>query len=137
MSPGLVMRGPEPTPVDGVYASIWESVRAAYPALPGGPESRDAFLAFVAARVGDTRELARRHVRDLYIAWACDGGDPAALAAFERDVVPALERALSSFADRREVVQVLRERMLVGADGRRGIAAYDGRAPLATWLRVC
>lgn len=137
MSPGLVMRGPEPTPIDGAYAAIWETVRAAHPALPGGVEARDAFLAFVAARVGDERELARRHVRDLYVAWACDRGDAAALVAFEREVVPPLERALASFGDRRELVQVLRERMLVGEGGRRGIAAYDGRAPLATWLRVC
>ncbi len=32
---------------------------------------------------------------------------------------------------------MLRERMLVEKSGRTGIAAYDGRAPLATWLRVC
>jgi RNA polymerase sigma-70 factor, ECF subfamily len=33
-----------------------------------------------------------------------------------------------------EVMQMLREQMLVAPAG---IAAYDGRAPLAIWLRVC
>jgi len=106
---------------------MWERARAAYPALP---DARDEFETFAAA----IPDLERRHVEDLYLAWACARGDEAALAAFEHDVVPALARALASFGDRDEVIQVLRERMLAGA---RGISAYDGRAPLVVWLRVC
>jgi RNA polymerase sigma-70 factor (ECF subfamily) len=109
----------------------WSHARAAYPELP---DERDAFFAFAAARVGDAA-LSERHVADLYLAWACERGDRAALAAFERDIVPVLERALASFADSRELLQITREQMLVGE--RRGIAQYDGRAPLAAWLRVC
>ena len=115
------------------YAPAWIRAREAYPDLP---DERDAFLAFAATRTSVT-DLDGRHVEDLYLAWACDRGDATALAAFEREIVPALVRALARFPDRHEVVQVLRTRMLVGDGDRRGIAAYDGRAPLATWLRVC
>jgi RNA polymerase sigma-70 factor (ECF subfamily) len=107
---------------------IWQQARSAYPELP---DDREDFLAFAHAR-GATGD---RHIADLYLAWACDRGDAAAMGAFERDVVPALDRALGGFTDRHELLQVLRERMLVGE--RRGIATYDGRAPLAVWLRVC
>jgi RNA polymerase sigma-70 factor (ECF subfamily) len=75
-----------------------------------------------------------RHDDDLALAAGCARGDAAALATFEREVVPAVARALASFPDRDELLQVLRERMLAGE---RGISAYDGRAPLVVWLRVC
>jgi RNA polymerase sigma-70 factor (ECF subfamily) len=107
--------------------SVWERARAAHPELI---DAREEFCAFAAA----LPDLERRHVEDLYLAWACARGDEAALVAFEREVVPALARALASFGDCDEVIQVLRERMLAGA---RGISAYDGRAPLVVWLRVC
>lgn len=107
--------------------SAWDRARAAHPQLP---DARDEFCAFAAA----IPDLEGRHVADLYLAWACTRGDEAALATFERDIVPALARVLASFADRDEVIQVLRERMLTGE---RGISAYDGRAPLVVWLRVC
>src|SRR5258706_11793646 len=97
-------------------------------------DNEAAFRAFVDERVA-AGELAHRHLEDMYLAWACDRGDAAALASFERDIAPVVERALASFADRCEVMQMLREQMFVRTP--RGIAAYDGRAPLATWLRVC
>ncbi|MEO6776951.1 MAG: sigma factor-like helix-turn-helix DNA-binding protein [Kofleriaceae bacterium] len=121
-------------------ASTWERVRAVHPALP---DDREAFLAYARARA-DGGTLDDRHAEDLYLAWACAQGDTAALATFERDIVPIVARALTSFSDRHEVLQILRERMLVArpGQGRRatrdlGIVAFDGRAPLATWLRVC
>ncbi len=116
-------------------ARVWTRVRAAHPELADEPGACDAFGAFARARAGEV--LEDRHVEDLYLAWGCERGDAAALAVFERDIVPGVERALASFADRHEIVQILRERMLVARDGRRGIADYDGRAPLAVWLRVC
>jgi RNA polymerase sigma-70 factor (ECF subfamily) len=114
-------------------ADAWRTARAAHPELS---EDVTAFFAYVGARASEA-ELERRHVADLYLAWACDRGDDAALAVFEREVMTVVARQLASFADHHEVLQILRERMLVEREGRRGIAAYDGRAPLATWLRVC
>ena len=108
-------------------AEPWALARAAYPGLP---DDREVFLAFAADR-------SALHIEDLYLVWACSRGDPAALAAFERDIAPAITRALASFTDRQEIVQMLREQMLVRTGDRLGIEAYDGRAPLAVWLRVC
>jgi RNA polymerase sigma-70 factor (ECF subfamily) len=115
-------------------AEAWERARAARPALATSVAG-DELFAFIGARIRGTAvdELARRHVGDLLLAFACERGDAGALAALEREVMPDVARALASFADRHEALQILRERMLV--DG--GIAAYDGRAPLAVWLRVC
>jgi RNA polymerase sigma-70 factor (ECF subfamily) len=129
--------GLEPTPALAVAADVaWRAARAAYPELA---DDAAAFFAYAGERFGAASEveLARRHIEDLYLAWACDRGDTVALAAFERDVMTTVERQLASFADRHEVLQILRERMLVEREHRRGIAGYDGRAPLATWLRVC
>jgi RNA polymerase sigma-70 factor, ECF subfamily len=119
-------------------SSTWDRVRAVHPALP---DEAGAFIAYATERAGG-RALDERHVEDLYLAWACARGDSAALATFERDIIPIVERALASFSDRNEVLQILRERMLVARPSpatttELGIAAYDGRAPLATWLRVC
>lgn len=114
--------------------ALWARVTAAHPRLPDDAAARAQFAQFVASRV-PTAELETRQLADLYLAWACERGYTTAIQIFERDVVPPLERALATFADRRDVIQQLRERMLVATP--RGIAAYDGRAPLAVWLRVC
>ena len=116
--------------------AAWTIARAELPELA---DDAAGFLAYAGERLGtqSAELLARRHIADLYLAWACNLGDPTALAALERDVMITVERQLASFVDRTEVVQILRERMLVERDARRGISAYDGRAPLATWLRVC
>jgi RNA polymerase sigma-70 factor, ECF subfamily len=112
---------------------LWGRARAAHPRIE---IDEDALMTFVRARGA---ELAERHVEDLYLACACAAGDPIALATLEREVLPGVARGLGGIARsddaRREIVQMLREQMLVGAEP--GIAAYDGRAPLVGWLRVC
>lgn len=119
-------------------AAAWHRAREAHPACELSPI---ALFRYLAERLDDRdpiAALAQRHIDDLYLACGCALGDPAAIAALERDVLPRVERGLQLSPDeRREVMQDLRERMLVAKPGRRGIAAYDGRAPLATWLRVC
>jgi len=124
--------------VSDLMMAIWDRVRLAHPRLPADDGAYGAFASFVAARVPAT-ELATRHVDDLYLAWACDRGDVTALAELERQILPVVDRALATFADRHEIVQQLRERMLTTVDDAtpRGIAGYDGRAPLTVWLRVC
>ena len=81
------------------------------------------------------------HSADLELARALAREDAAALEEFERTTLPAVERGLGglrlSSDARAELMQTLREKMLVMKEGRRGIEAYDGRAPLAIWLRVC
>jgi RNA polymerase sigma-70 factor (ECF subfamily) len=121
--------------------SAWRRARQAHPTFSVSPED---FFLFVGERLRDTQpeiELDRRNVEDLYLACGCACGDAEALGVLERQTLPVVERGLASMKmaedARREVVQALRERFLVAADGPPAIAGYDGRAPLAIWLRVC
>jgi RNA polymerase sigma-70 factor (ECF subfamily) len=134
-------RSVDPDALQLSVEAAWRRAREAHPACAVSPI---ALFAYIGERIqgGDpATELERRHVADLYVACGCEQGDPAALAMLEREVLSRVDRALASLRlcpdDRAEVIQVLRERMLVAREGRPGIAAYDGRAPLATWLRVC
>jgi RNA polymerase sigma-70 factor (ECF subfamily) len=119
-----------------LVASVWERARVAHPAIAVDDVT---LMTFAGARTPSVAELVERHVEDLYLACACAAGDRAALATLERDVLPGVARGLGGIASsddsRREVVQMLREQMLVGETP--GIAGYDGRAPLLVWLRVC
>ena len=121
--------------------AAWRRAREAHPALAIDAVALFAF-AGAGLRDGDAAtELERRHAADLYLACGCARGDPRALAILEEQVMPVVARGLARLPlasdGGRELLQVLRERMLVEKDGRRGITGYDGRAPLATWLRVC
>jgi RNA polymerase sigma-70 factor (ECF subfamily) len=122
-------------------ADAWQRAREAHPTCA---VTALELFAFIGERIGEgdpVVELGRRQVADLYLACGCDREDPAALASLETGVLPIVERALGSLKlskdDRGELIQVLREQMLVARDGKRGIGGYDGRAPLAIWLRVC
>jgi RNA polymerase sigma-70 factor (ECF subfamily) len=81
------------------------------------------------------------HLGDVYLACGLAHADPAALATFEQTTLPVVERSLHRIASspdaRHELLQALRERLLVGKNGKPAISGYDGRAPLAMWLRVC
>ena len=122
-------------------ARAWQRAREAYPQLAVGEVD---LMTFAGERIDGDKpgaELERRHVEDLYLACGCARGDRAALAILDEVTLPVVMRGLGSLASsedgRREVIQMLREQMLVERDGTAGIAAYDGRAPLAIWLRVC
>ena len=136
--------GPRTDDPAALCASVevaWRRAREAHPACAVSPI---ALFAYIGDRIRGSDpviEIERRHIADLYVACGCEQGDPAALAVLEREVLSHVGRALVSSRlcqdERAEVIQILRERMLVARGGRPGIAAYDGRAPLATWLRVC
>jgi RNA polymerase sigma-70 factor (ECF subfamily) len=73
---------------------------------------------------------------DSALAAACAAGEPAALAAFERDHLPQVAGYVArlsrekAFVD--EVQQLLREKLFVG----KKITEYAGQGPLGAWLRV-
>jgi RNA polymerase sigma-70 factor (ECF subfamily) len=114
-------------------------------------EARAAWPTLTVDAVGFIRHLARRlpmpagdladlPAADLYLAYACAAGDPAAIAAFEARYFPGVHVALAGIgatelAD--EVKQVLRARFFVG-DGSRppAIAEYAGRGDLHGWVKV-
>lgn len=132
--PGLV-------PLAPAIDRALEDVRTRWPHLVVG---RDALAARVRHLVGEPAaeaELASLALVDLAWAVALGAGDAGALELFERDVLGALDGALSridreaSFAD--AVRQELRVKLLVG-EGETGprIAAYAGRGPLKHWVIV-
>ena len=121
-------------PANGVVeiaARVWERARAAHPQIAIDDA---AFFAYVAGCIERIDELERRHVEDMYLACGCARGDRAALATLETVALPSVMRAVAQLGAE-EVIQALRAQMLVGPTP--GISAYDGRAPLAIWLRVC
>jgi RNA polymerase sigma-70 factor (ECF subfamily) len=86
---------------------------------------------------------AHPHAADLYLACACAAGDPAAIAVFERELVPvaraAARRVAASDEAVAEVVQLARERLLVPVRATTAaprIADYSGQGPLAGWVRI-
>jgi RNA polymerase sigma-70 factor (ECF subfamily) len=127
---------------ENLLVELIAEARAAWPAIA---LDQTRFARHLAARIPDGED-ARTVVRtlriaDLYLACACADGDAVALALFERDFlarVPAFVRRIDAsapFAD--EVRQLLRTKLLVGADGAPPkICDYSGLGPLQNWLRV-
>jgi len=81
------------------------------------------------------------HGDDLYLAAACALGDARAAGWLDRAFLRALPRRIASVGlspdDADEVVQRLRERLLLSRDGHAPhIAGYAGRGRLAGWLRM-
>jgi RNA polymerase sigma-70 factor (ECF subfamily) len=105
----------------------------------------ERFADWIGARAGavedPVRALAALHGVDLYLARACSLGVPAALEAFEREVlvhVPDfIARVDGAAALVDEVKQRLRTRLFVGDGVRaRRIDDYSGRGALGAWIRV-
>jgi RNA polymerase sigma-70 factor (ECF subfamily) len=85
--------------------------------------------------------MTDRAVEDLYLACACLNGVPGAATAFERHCGPAIRAAVArvarSPAAQDEVVQEVRELVLVGRPGAPPkLASYAGQGPLARWVAV-
>ena len=126
--------------LEAAVVEAWHRATAAHPSIAIPPCD---WFAYVGARLRGcvpTDELARRNLADLYLACGCVREDPAALGVLERDVFPAVARKLASLRiavdHRADLLQALRERMLVATHGACELASYDGRAPLTLWLRV-
>ncbi|MDQ3339524.1 MAG: sigma-70 family RNA polymerase sigma factor [Myxococcota bacterium] len=78
---------------------------------------------------------------DLYLACACCAGDAAAIGVFEQELAPVMRAAIrrldsaEHFVD--EVVQVVRERVLVAPPGGvPRISGFAGQGPLRAWVRI-
>jgi RNA polymerase sigma-70 factor (ECF subfamily) len=78
---------------------------------------------------------------DLYLACGCAEADAAALAEFEAEFVPVATLALrgmdksGTLTD--EAIQLLRERLFLGANGRaKKITQYLGHGKLSSWVRA-
>jgi RNA polymerase sigma-70 factor (ECF subfamily) len=114
---------------------MFEAGRAAW---PGVQVAQADFVAYL-ARLPTDRVSAPG--TDIYIACAASRGDPQALRAINDELVLLVRRYVSrhrggdDFAD--EILQTLREKLFVGAEGSPPrIATYLGRGPLGAWLRM-
>lgn len=126
--------------VETLLSEHLESGRTAWPGVSLAPEALPRHLARHLRAEGTLVDALRQlHGADLYLACACALGEPHALRAFERHVlqkVPArLGQLPASTVD--EVLQVLRQRLLLGQGGAPPkIADYSGRGPLLAWVRI-
>jgi RNA polymerase sigma-70 factor (ECF subfamily) len=123
--------------------ALIDACRAAWPSLA---VPADAFVRRLAEHLPDEGDLdgclARMHGPDLYLASGCAAGDPAALEAFDGQIlsqaVPVLQRMRLPAAQIDDVIQAVRAKLLVADE--RGepplIASYAGRGALVGWVRT-
>ncbi|QRN94363.1 RNA polymerase subunit sigma-70 [Archangium violaceum] len=128
--------------VEGLEALLHKHVEAARNAWPTSRLPVEVFVRHLARHLpaGKASEVLRiLHGADLYLACACATGETSALRAFEQHIlrhIPARLGALSA-SMLEEVLQVLRERLLVGSEeAPPKIASYGGRGPLLTWVSI-
>jgi RNA polymerase sigma-70 factor, ECF subfamily len=114
--------------------SVLERLEEAARALPDVRADMDAFATYLAAKSEGSVEDV--HVTDLYLAWACAEGDPAALAMFDREYLTRV-RALARGTDPAELEQLVRVRLLIAEAGATArIRQYSGKGPLVAWVRM-
>jgi RNA polymerase sigma-70 factor (ECF subfamily) len=108
---------------------------------PGLEIPSHEFARYLGERCPEGQDPSRLAVEDLYLACGCARGEAAAVAALERELLPAVERLLArrerdpALID--EAKQRLRARVLVAPPGGLPrIAEYRGQGSLAAWLRV-
>ncbi|HEY5927359.1 MAG TPA: hypothetical protein VIV11_37000 [Kofleriaceae bacterium] len=127
--------------IDGVASDIVTAVSAKWPLdwIDGGH-----FARYLARRLDPgvelTAGLAEVWIADLYLACAVIAGVAGAHAAFDKilrsDLPPAIRTVETKPDAIDEVLQLLREKLLVPADGALRLESYSGHGPLGGWLRV-
>ncbi|MBL8953075.1 MAG: sigma-70 family RNA polymerase sigma factor [Myxococcaceae bacterium] len=133
-----------PLPLSPSFVEAWleRGLDAGRAAWPGVSVDADTFARAVARRVSHdatAAQLESMHLSDVYLAVACEAGQQAALAAFERHVIRAVLPSLERFApdQRDDALQLLRAKLFVPRGDRKGaIADYRGQGPLVSWVRA-
>ncbi|RKH47594.1 sigma factor-like helix-turn-helix DNA-binding protein [Corallococcus sicarius] len=128
--------------VEELEALLHKHVEAARTAWPTLLLPTEDFVRHLSRHlpVGKAAEVLRiLHGADLYLACACATGEPAALRAFEQHILRYIPARLGAVSPSmvEEVLQTLRERLLVGsAEAPPRIERYGGRGPLLTWVGI-
>ena len=131
----------DPATLEPRLQQVLAEARAAWPDCALEPAALVAHLAGCVVRSDDARAaLDSVRAADVLLAWASARGDAAAVAAFEEQVMPAVDPALArldlSAAAVDETKQAMRQHLLVG-DGRPpALLSYAGRGPLRAWVKV-
>lgn len=119
---------------------LHEAYAAGAAAFPDVPLAEPDFAAHVGPRLAGREPLTAEQAADLYLACACARGEKRALAHLERIFLPAAAKAVARFgldaSEVDEVLQRVRAKLLVAEDGQSKIHDFDGRGPLAAWLRA-
>jgi RNA polymerase sigma-70 factor (ECF subfamily) len=124
------------TGVADIVAHCITTGRAQYPDVVVGAEQLAPHL----ERHAIDLQVAQSHAADLYLAFACAAGNPQAIAAFDRELIPVVAAAAQridrapEFVD--EIVQLARERLLIADGASARIAEYSGQGPLRAWVRI-
>jgi RNA polymerase sigma-70 factor (ECF subfamily) len=123
-------------------AALYERARAAHPGLAVTEAAFGRYLARAVAAAGCSGTvLEALAVEDLYLACACAGGTPGAVAAFDACFGKVIRRAIAGVLaarhQREEAEQRARQHLFV-ADGTAPpkIAKYLGQGPLESWVSV-
>jgi RNA polymerase sigma-70 factor (ECF subfamily) len=115
---------------------ISELIAEARAQWPGVEVAREDFEKFLEAR-GHRAPYDQAHLGELFLACACLARSPVALEHFERAVLSRLAMSLASFDEPREVLQRVRERLLIGPAGSGPkLAEYKGQGALHKWAQV-
>ena len=127
--------------VDGLAEALADVLARTHRAWPRLEIDDSALLAWLATKVGEhtgPTALADLRIESLALAFACAGGDAAAVATFEReharDVEVALARLHIALHALDDVCQRVRARLFVGPDAK--IASYSGKGDLGHWVRT-
>jgi RNA polymerase sigma-70 factor (ECF subfamily) len=141
---GLLPRLEPDTTLEQVLARMDAEARASHPTveLDAGTWAHVLACALEAEpSTSYTDKLATLPAADLWLAAAAAAGEPAAIEAFERLLIPEVDRVLRRFAlprdDFDELRQCVRVRLLVAGPGATPrIGQYRGRGSLAGWVRT-
>ena len=122
-------------------ADAWDMASETWPTLA---LDRNDYVRYLAARLPasslPSQALSGLHTIDLYLACGCAQANEQAVAAFDAEYAPEMQRVLESQAvdptriD--EVQQRLRTMLFVPKNGERKIEKYSGKGRLFSWLRI-
>ncbi len=126
----------DPTVLESLLQGLWSAGSEAWPDVHLSPEVFARHLGRqMPAGSEPLQALPTLYIEDLYLACACAQHNPAALRALDRGYLAGLGGFDSAQTD--ELQQVLRERLLVGAQGiPPRISEYAGRGSLLSYLRT-
>jgi RNA polymerase sigma-70 factor (ECF subfamily) len=136
-APPSVISSTPPSVPSSMAAAMASALAAGRAEWPEASLPEHLFCAHV-ARLGVDVEGLLRHGADLYITCACAAGDGAAVRAFERRLLPAVDQHLRAKGlargQRDDVAQMVRIWLLAGARPR--VGSYAGRGSLMGWLKL-
>lgn len=130
---------------DELEPQLAERVARAAAVWPHVTVGEQVFVRAIALRLDDdapVRALGAMHTDDLYLVCGCAAGDLGALAGFDAHCGSTITRAIAttvtSRAERADLEQIVRQRLLVAPEDGRAprIATYSARGPLRNWVRV-